>query len=151
MNSRRPIIALAAALTIAVPTANEVAFARTSATAKTKPKKKVVVTRRTVTGPQSQAGRWGDIEVVLAVRKTVTIVGHKKTVARRITGVTVPVYPNHTDRSVYINQQALPILVQETLQSQWHPENIEMVSGATDTSGAFGDSLQSAILLAKKV
>ena len=30
----------------------------------------------------------------------------------------MPVYPNHTDRSVYINHQALPLLVQETLQPQ---------------------------------
>jgi uncharacterized protein with FMN-binding domain len=151
MNPRRSLTALAAALTIAVPTANEVAFARDATSAKTKPKKKkVVVTRRTVAGPQSQAGRWGYIEVALTVRKQVTIIGKRKRVARRITAVKVPVYPDHTDRSVFINQQALPILVQETLLAQFNPA-IDLVSGATETSNAFEDSLQSAILLAKKV
>ena len=38
----------------------------------------------------------------------------------------MPVYPNHTDRSVFINQQALPYLIQETLQAQsaQHPDDL---------------------------
>ena len=63
--------------------------------------------------------------------------------------VTVPEYPNHTDRSVFINQQALPLLVHEVLQAQLTP-NIQLVSGATDTSYAFVQSLQAAIVAAKK-
>ena len=74
----------------------------------------------------------------------------KKKVARKITKVVVPVYPNHTDRSVFINQQALPILIQEELSAQFK-SNIQMISGATATSYAFAQSLQSALLAAKKV
>ena len=59
----------------------------------------------------------------------------------------VPVYPDHTDRSIFINQQALPLLIQETIQAQ--SSAIDMVSGATDTSQAFQQSLQSAILKAR--
>ena len=65
------------------------------------------------------------------------------------TAVSVPTYPNHTDRSVYINSQALPILKSETLQAHMSA-NINLVSGASDSSQAFAESLQSAILKAKK-
>jgi len=64
-------------------------------------------------------------------------------VTRKITGVKVPTYPNHTDRSLVINQQALPLLVQETLQAQ--SANVNLISRATDTSQAFISSLQSAL------
>jgi uncharacterized protein with FMN-binding domain len=67
-------------------------------------------------------------------------------VTRRLTAVSVPTYPNHTDRSVFINQNALPILKAEALKAQ--SASINMVSGATDTSNGFGQSLQSAIVKA---
>jgi len=87
--------------------------------------------------------------VTLVVRKTTTTTGTKKKVTRKIVGVSVPEYPNHTSRSVYINTQALPYLKQEVLQAQMS-SNIQLISGATDTSYAFVQSLQSAILQAKK-
>ena len=62
----------------------------------------------------------------------------------------MPVYPNHTDRSVFINQQALPMLEQEALAAQF-TGGINMISGASDSSDAFIQSLQSALLAAKKV
>jgi uncharacterized protein with FMN-binding domain len=71
-------------------------------------------------------------------------------VTRKIANVKVPVYPNHTDRSVFINQHALPLLVQETLQAQFDISKIDVIGGATDTSYAFGQSLQAALLAAKK-
>ena len=113
--------------------------------------KKVVTTTKTIQGPAGSAGRWGDVQVTLVVKKTTTTVGKKKTVSRKITSVKVPVYPNHTDRSVFINQQAIPMLVQETLSAQFNINNINVVGGATDTSYAFGQSLQAALLAAKKV
>jgi uncharacterized protein with FMN-binding domain len=67
-------------------------------------------------------------------------------VTRRMTAVSVPIYPNHTDRSVYINQNALPILKAEALRAQ--SAGINMVSGATDSSDAFAQSLQAAIVKA---
>ena len=97
-----------------------------------------------VTDPQAQADRWGYIQVTLIVKRTTTTVGTKKTVRRKITGVTVPVYPNHTDRSAYINQQALPWLKQETLAAQFKG-NIQLISGATNTSDAFAQSLTAAL------
>lgn len=112
---------------------------------------KVVVTTKTVKGPEGSAGRWGNVIVTLVVKKTTTTLGTKKTVKRNITKVNVPEYPNHTDRSVYINHQALPLLVQETLQLQFNMSKFQLVSGATDSSYAFANSLQSALLAAKKV
>ena len=49
---------------------------------------------------------------------------------------------------MYINQNALPILKSEALQRQ--SASINLVSGATDTSYAFAQSLQAAILKAKQ-
>lgn len=104
---------------------------------------KKVVTKK-FTGTAVQADRWGPLQVTITVRKTT--VGKK--VTRKITALGVPVYPDHTDRSVFINDQALPILRSEALRAQ--SAHINMVSGATNTSDAFALSLQSAILKAKK-
>src|SRR5258708_25067509 len=99
-------------------------------------KNKVIGTTKVVTGPAGQADRWGYVQVTLVVKKTTTIVGTHRTIKRKITGVRVPVYPNHTDRSVFINQQALPWLVQEVMQAQFNPP-INLVSAATATSYGF--------------
>jgi uncharacterized protein with FMN-binding domain len=136
---RKALTAAVTAVAMGIPVADAVAAA-----------KNVVTLTKRVTGPQAQASRWGSIQVTLVVRKTITTVGTKKTVKRKITGVTVPVYPNHTDRSVYINQQALPWLKQETLAAQFKG-NIQLISGATNTSDAFVQSLQAALIAAKKV
>ena len=109
---------------------------------------KIVITRK-VTGLSASAGQWGYVQVALTVRKTTTIVGTRKTVTRKIIRVSVPVYPNHTDRSVYINQTALPYLIQETLTAQ--NANIQMISGASYSSQAYIQSLQRALVLEKKV
>ena len=60
-----------------------------------------------------------------------------------ITAVDVVQYPpgNHKDQE--INDYALPILVQDTLQAQ--SAKIDMVSGATVTSDGYVESLQSAL------
>ena len=63
----------------------------------------------------------------------------------------MPVYPNHTDRSVFINQQAIPLLTNEVLTMTKFNPNIELVGGATATSYAFAQSLQAALIQAKKV
>jgi uncharacterized protein with FMN-binding domain len=143
---RKTVTAVAAAAALAVPVANAA-----PALKKASPKKKVVTLTKTVSGPQAQASEWGNVQVTLVVKKTTTTVGTKKTVARTITKVTVPLSPDHTNRSVFINQQAVPVLVQETMSAQWNINNIHVVSGATDTSYAFGQSLQAALVAAKKV
>src|SRR6185437_9930344 len=100
--------ALLGAAALALPNANAWAAATSQkAVAKTK----LVTATKSFTGSAGTAGRWGDVQVTIVVRKT-------KTVKRKILSVKVPVYPDHTDRSVFINQQALPILIQETVQAQ---------------------------------
>jgi uncharacterized protein with FMN-binding domain len=136
---RKAIAALLSTAAFALPVVDAVAAT---------PKKTVVTKTKTIAGSTVEADRWGPLQVSIVVRKTTTTVGSKVAVTRRIVRVSVPVYPNHTDRSVFINQQALPYLVQETLKAQ--SANIQLVSGATDSSSAFAQSLQAAILQAKK-
>jgi len=112
------------------------------------PKKVVVITRK-VTGIAAPASQWGYVQVTLTVKKTTTTVGKKKTVARKIVRISIPQYPSHTDRSIYINRTALPWLMQETLKSQ--SANIQMISGASDSSYAYIQSLTWALALEKKV
>jgi uncharacterized protein with FMN-binding domain len=137
---RKSIIILLTVAALALPIVD--ATAATLATTR-----KIVVTKR-FAGSVASVDRWGSLQVTILVRKTTTITGTKKKVTRRITAVSVPTYPNHTDRSVFINQNALPTLRAETLRAQ--SANINLVSGATDTSYGFAQSLQAAILKAKK-
>jgi uncharacterized protein with FMN-binding domain len=136
---RKSIIILltVAALTLPIVDATAATLAKT---------KKIVVSKR-FTGTVASVDRWGNLQVAIVVRKTTTITGTKKKVTRRLTSISVPTYPNHTDRSVYINRSALPVLVAEALRAQ--SARIDMVSGATDTSNGFAQSLQAAILKAK--
>lgn len=84
----------------------------------------------TVTGEVIQT-RWGPVQVEITVADGV------------ITEVTVPQYPSGNHEDEEINNYALPILIEETLQAQ--SADIDMVSGATVTSGGYVDSLQSAL------
>lgn len=52
-------------------------------------------------------------------------------------------YPNDRHTSVSINQNAMPILVKEAVKSQ--SANVDIVSGATQTSQGFIQSLQNAL------
>ena len=133
---RKSIIILLTVAALALPIVDATAATR-----------KVVVSKR-FTGSLASVQQWGSLQVTIVVRKTTTITGTKKKVSRRLTAVSVPTYPNHTNRSVYINQTALPILKAEALRAQ--SANVNMVSGATDSSDAFAQSLQSAILKAKQ-
>jgi uncharacterized protein with FMN-binding domain len=65
----------------------------------------------------------------------------------KITGVTFVDYPHTHSTSVEINQQAMPYLKQEAIQAQ--SSNVQIVSGATYTSQAFIQSLNSALSQAK--
>jgi uncharacterized protein with FMN-binding domain len=61
----------------------------------------------------------------------------------KITAVTVPVYPDNTERDIQIGDFALPELVQETISAD--SANIDAVSGASYTSQGYISSLQNAI------
>lgn len=65
----------------------------------------------------------------------------------KITGVTFLEYPNDHHESVQINKQAMPYLQQEALKAQ--SAQVDGVSGATDTSQAFVESLTAALNKAK--
>jgi len=84
----------------------------------------------TVTGTVAQT-RWGPVQVELTVA------------SGTITNVAVVQYPNGNGRDQEINAQALPILIQETLDAQ--SAQIDMVSGATVTRDGYLESLQSAL------
>jgi len=146
----KTITAAVAAVAITVPAANALAAATRTTATKLTPKKKIVTLKKTVTGPQAEADRWGPLQVTLIIKKTTTTIGTKKTISRKITAVNVPISPNHTDRSVFINQQALPLLIQEALTAQF-TGSINMISGASNSSTAFIQSLQSALAAAQRV
>lgn len=61
----------------------------------------------------------------------------------RISNVQFLQYPNDRSTSREINSQAMPYLTQEAISAQ--SANVDIVSGATDTSNAFRQSLASAL------
>lgn len=64
-----------------------------------------------------------------------------------ITDVNFLQYPNDNGTSRYINSQAMPILKSEAIQAQ--SARVDIVSGASDTSMAFQNSLANALANAK--
>ena len=93
------------------------------------------------TGATVAAHQWGSVTV--NVTRQTTTAGTK--VTRKFSDLGGG-YTYHTSRSQFIMSQALPILRQEFLVAQ--SAKIQMVSGATYTSQAFVQSLQSALLKA---
>jgi uncharacterized protein with FMN-binding domain len=84
----------------------------------------------TVTGSAADT-RWGPVQVKVTLA------------AGKITTVDVIEVPDSNGRDQEINADAVPQLVQETLQAQ--NAQIDMVSGATYTSDGYVTSLQSAL------
>jgi uncharacterized protein with FMN-binding domain len=84
----------------------------------------------TYTGSVAQT-RWGPVQV------KITMQGGK------LTKVTILQHPSGNSRDAEINNYALPILINETISAQ--SANIDMVSGATVTSGGYLQSLQAAL------
>jgi len=130
---RKAITTLLTVSALALPVVN-------TATAATKTR--VVVHK--FSGTTYQVSHFGELKVVITVKKTTK----GKKITRRITAVSVPIYPASSGRSQYISENGIPILRSETLSRQ--SANIDLVSGATDTSDAFVHSLQAAILKARK-
>ena len=85
---------------------------------------------KTYTGDVAQT-RWGPVQVEITVK------------SGTITAVDVVQYPSGNHKDQEINDYALPVLVQDTLQAQ--SAKIDMVSGATVTSDGYVESLQSAL------
>lgn len=84
----------------------------------------------TYTGSVADA-QWGNVQVQVTVK------------GGQISDVQFLQYPNERERSVEINQYADPILIQEAIQGQ--TAQVDFVSGASDTSYAFIQSLTDAL------
>ena len=102
----------------------------TQSTTTTAPKASGVLADGSFTGISSMT-RWGPVQV------KITVTGGK------IAAVDLPSYPSSDNRSVAINRNAIPQLVQSTLTAQ--SANVHSVSGATYTSASYKISLQSAL------
>jgi len=140
---RKTLTTLAAAWILTTLTLNA-----SATTSQAEPKRKVVTTTQTVTGPSVKCNRWGQLVIRIKVRKTVTTIGTTRKTALKILTIDYPLYPKATFRSVYINDQALPLLIEEALEAQ--STKIETISGATNITDSFKQSLQAAILQAQK-
>jgi uncharacterized protein with FMN-binding domain len=79
--------------------------------------------------------QWGVVQVKVIIQNG------------RITDVQFLQYPNDRDRSVYINSIADPQLTSEAIQAQ--SANVDIVTGATDSSEAFIQSLSDALAQAR--
>lgn len=84
----------------------------------------------TYTG-SSTSTRWGDVQV------QITISGGK------LTKISVLNSPNSEQKSIEINEQALPTYKSEAIKAQ--SANIQQISGATETYKGFTGSLQNAL------
>lgn len=78
---------------------------------------------------------WGNVQVKAVVQNG------------KITSATFLQYPNDRSRSISINNYADPILSNEAIQAQ--SAQVDIVTGATDTSNAFIQSLTDALTQAK--
>ncbi len=84
----------------------------------------------TYTGNAADA-QWGLVQVQAVIQNG------------KITSVQFLQYPNERSRSVEINSYADPILINEAIQAQ--SAQVDIVSGATDSSDAFIQSLSNAL------
>ena len=136
---KKSVTAFACAAALTVPVGN--VWAATHA--RTAQKKKVVTVAKSVMSPVVDVSRWGQLQVKVNLNLTTTTVAGKATKSFKITGVSFPIYPQHTDRSAFISQQALPLLREEILQIKG--SSIQLISGATDTSYGFVQALRGAL------
>lgn len=79
--------------------------------------------------------QWGNVQVEVIIQQG------------KITDVPFLQYPNDRNRSVSINAYADPQLTSEAIQSQ--SANVDIITGATDSSEAFIQSLSDALAKAK--
>jgi uncharacterized protein with FMN-binding domain len=92
-------------------------------------------TTKTFKGPTEDT-RHGPVQVSIAVK------------SKKIVNVKATIAPNEDGRSPFLQSRAVPVLKQEVLTAQ--SAKIDTVSGATETSDAYIQSLQSAIKQARK-
>lgn len=142
---RKSIVVVLTAAALSLPSTEALAGAQSTRAAS--PRKRVSTVTKSFTGSPGNAGRYGEVQITIVIEKTATTIGKKTTVKRRMVAIRIPVYPNHTDRSIRISQQALPILAQEALHAQ--SAKVDILSGATYTSQGFVGSLSDALTRAR--
>ena len=143
--ARRVLAVLACSVVLSVPTVNAWATARDKATRQRAAVTKIVkgpTVECPVVSDHYKHGKWGPLQIDLKISK---VPGSAKF---KILAVTWPIWPQHTDRSVFINEKALPLLQMQVLQVQ--SAKIETISGATNVSDSFIQSLHGALLAAAK-
>ncbi len=89
----------------------------------------------TYTGGVADA-QWGYVQVQVVIRNS------------RMADITFLQYPNDRNRSVEINNYADPQLIQEAIQAQ--SAQVDIITGATDSSEAFMQSLSDALSQAQQ-
>jgi len=130
--ARRVLTIAACVLALALPPLDAVAAAKAKTVTKT------------VIGSTVICKKWGPLQ--LHVKITQSVVGGQVK-SFKILAITWPIWPQHTVRSVFINQKALPLLQQQVLELQ--SAKIETISGATDITVSFKQSLAAALIAAK--
>ena len=126
--------ALVVTTLIAMPIATTLASTRDATKAKPVVRKTSAAKISKVIGPV-ESMEWGDVQVSILVK-------NKKIIDVQATA------PTERQRSAYINSIALPMLRQEVLKAQ--SANIYNISGASMTSQAYAQSLQSALLTMRR-
>jgi len=121
---KRSILTLMAAALATIPAAAHAAALKSATAAKA-----AKTTVKKYKGPLVDM-RWGPVQVTVYIK------------GKKIMNVKAAVQPD-TDRSQFIDDNAVPMLHDEVLQAQ--SAKIDSVSGATYTSEAFIQSLQGAL------
>jgi uncharacterized protein with FMN-binding domain len=143
--AKRVLAVIACSLVLSLPTVNAWATAWHKATRQRATVTKIVkgpTVECPVVSDRYKHGKWGPLQVDLKIS---TVPGSAKF---KILAVTWPIWPQHTARSVFINDKALPLLQMQVLQLQ--SAKIETISGATNVSDSFIQSLHGALLAAAK-
>ena len=91
-----------------------------------------VSSTKTITGDIYAASKYGNVQVQVVVTDGV------------VTSAKALVFPNADSRSSSISASSIPVLIQQTLAAK-NSSDIQGVSGASYTSAAWIDSLQSAL------
>ena len=130
--ARRVLTIAACVIALALPPLDAVAAAKAKTVTKT------------VIGSTVICKKWGPLQLHVKITQSV-VAGKVKSF--KILAITWPIWPQHTVRSVFINQKALPLLQQQVLELQ--SANIETISGATDITVSFKQSLAAALIAAK--
>jgi uncharacterized protein with FMN-binding domain len=91
------------------------------------------LTSQTISGGVFAAGKYGNVQVQIVVKNGV------------ITSAKALVFPDGDSRSSSISATAIPVLIEQTLAAQ-SSEGIDGASGASYTSAAWINSLQSALI-----